>query len=461
MIFFANVKKDRSKRLANMTDSHAHREAADNTVGSSRRRGFDRRHVLKTTAGSAAGLSLAGCLETAGSILGSDDVEPVTIGVLAPNPDSDSTGRSIVQGARTAVDELKKAGGINGRDVEMAVGDTNSSPQEARRQYQRLVLEEGADVTVGISTSEALVPLMDDIAEQETLHLTAGSATTTASQKVNEEYEKYKHHFRVGPVNGSNLAQAQIEFLTEKGGDIGWNSIAVLAEDYDWTEGLWSFYQSRFSDLDIDVTMWNRYPPATDDFSSIYDDVEASDADAAFISTAHTGTKAIRDWGPAQREFAFGGIHVPMQLPSYYRLTDGACRFAVGYASATATSELTDKTQPFVKMYQNRYGGQSPVYTGFISYDAVKLFADAAGRAGTVDSETLVGTLEDTSFTGTTGTLEFHGPDHQFAHDVIYGEENVQPIYFQWQETDDGEGVQEVIWPDEHASAEYVDPTWF
>ena len=447
-----------------MDDAHDERGTVDGTVGTTRRRSLDRRHVLKTTAGGAASLSLAGCLETAGSIVGSDDVEPVTIGVLAPNPDSDSTGRSIVQGARIAVDELKNKGGINDRDVEMVVGDTNSSPQEARRQYQRLVLEEGADVTVGISTSEALVPLMDDIAEQQTLHLTAGSATTTASQKVNEDYEKYKYHFRVGPVNGADLAQGQIDFLTEKGGDIGWDSIAVLAEDYSWTEGLWAFYRSRFGDLDIDVTMWNRYPPATDDFSSIYDDVEASGADAAFISTAHTGTKAIRDWGPAERQFAFGGIHVPMQLPSYYQLTGGACRFAVGYASATATSELTPETQPFVNKYQQTYGGQSPVYTGFIAYDAVKLFEHAAGQAGTVDSETLVGTLEDTTdFTGTTGTIAFHGRDHQFAHDVIYGEENVHPVYFQWQETDDGEGVQEVIWPDQHASAdaEYVDPNWF
>jgi len=79
----------------------------------------------------------------------------VTVGVLAPNPDNDSMGRSLVQGARIAVEEVGKSTAAR---WEMVVGDTNSSPQEARRQYQRLVLEEGADVTVGVSTSEALVP---------------------------------------------------------------------------------------------------------------------------------------------------------------------------------------------------------------------------------------------------------------------------------------------------------------
>ncbi|SER17344.1 amino acid/amide ABC transporter substrate-binding protein, HAAT family [Natrinema salaciae] len=405
---------------------------------------------------------MAGCLGTAGSIVGSDDVEPVTIGVLAPDPGSDSTGRAIVRGARIAVDELNNSGGILGRDVELVVGDTNASPLEARRQYQRLILEEGADVTVGVSTSEALVPLLEDIAEQETVHLTVGSATTTASQKVTDSYDDYKYHFRPGPVNGTNLAQAQIDFLTEMGGDIGWDSIAVLAEDYAWTEGLWRFYQSQLPETDIDVELWRRYPPATDDFSDIYTEVEEANADAAFISTAHTGTAALKDWRPEERDFAFGGIHVPMQSPSYYELTDGACEYAIGYASATPTASLTSETQDFVSKYQAENNGNSPVYTGYIAFDAVKVFADAADRGDTLDSEELIDPLEATNFTGTTGIIEFHGPEHEHAHDVIYGKENVHPVYFQWQENDDGDGVQEVIWPEEHAAddAEYVTPDW-
>ncbi|QCS41435.1 ABC transporter substrate-binding protein [Natrinema versiforme] len=425
-------------------------------------RGLDRRQMLKTTAGSAAGLSIAGCLETAGSIVGDDEVEPVTIGVLAPDPGSDSTGRSIVQGAQIAVNELNDDGGILGRDVEMVVGDTNSSPLEARRQYQRLVLEEGADVTVGISTTEALVPLMEDIAEQETIHLTAGSATTTASQNVADDYEKYKYHFRVGPVNGTNLAQAQIDFLTDKSDDLGWDSVAVLAEDYAWTDGLWAFYQSQFPETDIDVEMWERYPPATDDFSDIYTEIEESGADAAFISTAHTGTAALQDWRPEEREFEFGGIHVPMQDPAYYDATEGACEYATGYASATATAQITSKTQGFAKKYQNENGGTSPVYTGYIAFDAIKVFADAAERGETLESEQLVTPLEETSFEGTTGNIEFHGQNDEHPHDVIYGEDKVHPVYFQWQENDAGEGEQTVIWPEQHAAEgdEYETPDW-
>ncbi|WP_254525145.1 ABC transporter substrate-binding protein [Natrinema caseinilyticum] len=433
---------------------------AGDSAQSDNRRGLDRRRVLKTTAGGTVGLSFAGCLKTAGSIITGADADPVTVGVLAPNPGSNATGRSIVEGARIARNQLEDNGGIDGRDVELVVGDTNSSPLEARRQYQRLVLEEGADVTVGVATSEALVALMDDIAEQQVPHLTAGSATTAASRLVNEQYEKYKYHFRVGPLNDVNLGETQVDFLADMSGQIGWDSVAILVEDYEWTKNLWDVYQNRLGDTPVDVTMSQRYPPATDNFSTIYDEVERSGADAAVISAAHTGTDAVLDWGPAERKFAFGGIHVPMQLSSYYGMVDGACRYAVGYAFATPESKNTDKTQPFLETYQGRNDGAAPVYTGYISFDAVRLFAKAVEGAGTLDPDELVNELEGISVTGTTGTIEFHGPDHKHAHDVIYGKENIHPLYYQWREGDDGAGVQKTIWPDTYETTDYVDPDW-
>ncbi|QCC59353.1 ABC transporter substrate-binding protein [Natrinema thermotolerans] len=433
-----------------------------NDHSTSRSRALDRRRLLRATGGVAAGASLAGCLGTYESIVGGSATEgPVRIGLLAPDPDSDQIGRSMERGASVAVDELNDNDGIDGRDVELVVGDTNGSPSEARRQYQRLILEEGVDVTIGVFASEALMNIIDDIAEQETVHLTSGAATTAVSQRISEQYEKYKYHFRVGPNNNHDLGQMQVDFLTDKADDIGWNSVAVLVEDYDWTEEPWKVYQNQLPNAGVDVVMEEQYPPATEDFTAIYDEVEAAGADAAFITTAHTGTDALLDWvTPQPRPFAFGGIHVPMQLPSYYEATNEACRFGVGQSSATAQSERTDKTEPFVNAYQDAYGGSSPVYTGYHTYDAVALFADAVENTGTFDADELVSYMEEVSFTGTAGTVEFYGRDHQYTHDLRYNSSDPDPVYFQWQENEDGEGSQEIIWPEDRATAEYQTPTW-
>ncbi|MFD1563425.1 ABC transporter substrate-binding protein [Haloarchaeobius amylolyticus] len=435
--------------------SREHETTGDGGAG--RRRGLERRQVLKTTAGGAVGLSLAGCLDTYGAIIGDDDTEPITVGVLAPGPDSDTTGQSNVRGAQIAVDELNDDGGILGREVELAVGDSNRSAREGSREYQRLVLEEGADVTVGVATSEVLEGILDDVAEQETIHLTAGAVTMTPSELIGEQYDEYKYHFRVGPLNGHDLAAHQLDFLDAMGGELGWESFAVLVEDYIWTESLWDVYEDELSG---DVTFWEQYPPATDDFTDIYDEIATTDADAVLEAVAHTGATSLVDWNRTQQPFAFGGVHMPMQSPLYYDQVGGDCEYAVGYTNVTPTSDHTEKTQPFIQEYQDRYDGNSPVYTGYSSYDAVHVFAQAAEAAGTLDSDELVSTLEDISVTGTTGTIEFYGADHEFAHDVVYGEDNVNPVYFQWVEDENGDGVQNVIWPDEQAESDYVEPDW-
>ncbi|ELY52965.1 branched-chain amino acid ABC transporter substrate-binding protein [Natronolimnohabitans innermongolicus JCM 12255] len=441
--------------------------ATASDVGTGR---LDRRTVLKGV-GAGSVVPLAGCLGTYDAVVGdSSGPEPVRVGVLAPNPQSDFIGRSMVQSAQVAVDERNDDhDGIDDRAVELVVGDTNGSPLEAKREYQRLVLEENVDVTVGTFASEALVNIMDEIAEQETLHLTSGAATQEVSQLVREEYERYKYHFRVGPTNDTDLGRAQIGFMNDVAGDIGWESIAVLAEDYPWADVPWETVQDRIDDTPVENVLSRRYAPSKNDFTDLYDEIADAGADAAFIMTAHTGNDALFDWSypnrpaepPQPQPFAFGGIHVPMQLPTYYEQTNGACRYGVSYSAATEQSEITEKTPQFVDKYEETFGTY-PQDMGYYTYDAINLFAEVAESEESLDSADLVPVIEDISYTGATGNVRFYDPDDTYAHDRVYDPDDPTTVgvYFQWQENDEGVGVREVIWPDEYATSEYVTPPW-
>lgn len=442
---------ERSRRTASRTDTAA--------GGDSVRR----RRVLKAGAGGALGVSLAGCLDAYGSIVGADSGdETVKIGLLAPDPTEggEPTGYSMRNGAELAVDHVSDSG-IDGKDVELIVEDTNGSARETKRKYQELVLDREVDVTVGIFSSGSLMNVMDDIAELETLHLTTGAASTNASDLVHDDYERYKYHFRVGPINDYDLGRIQLDFLEEMHEEIGWESIALLSEDYQWTEAAWELYEERLGETGVEETMRRRYSPARDSFDDLYEEVEASGADAAYVSMAHTGVEALLDWADPEEQypFAFGGIHVPIQLPSFYETVGGLAKYSVSQASATPGAEITDKTVDFADEYLDAYGYQ-PVYTGYITYDAITMYADVATEYGTTDSSDLVDALEETSYTGTTGTIEFYGQDDDHTHDVVYGPDAVQGVYFQWQEDDDGTGIQEVIWPEGVATADYEAPDW-
>lgn len=119
---------------------------------------------------------------------------------------------------------------------------------------------------------------------------------------------------------------------------------------------------------------------------------------------------------------------------------------------------MTEKTVPFAEAYRNAYH-QRLTSAAFSAYDAVYVLEAAVERAGTADSDALVSALEETSYAGTTGTIEFASLDGELPHDVEYGPDDLQPLYFQWQE--DGDGVQKrVLWPDELREAEYRPPPW-
>ncbi|MFC7177529.1 ABC transporter substrate-binding protein [Halosegnis marinus] len=127
--------------------------------------------------------------------------------------------------------------------------------------------------------------------------------------------------------------------------------------------------------------------------------------------------------------------------------------------TATADSEITEKTVPYADAYAEKYDGALPVYTGYSAYDAVYMLKDAIESGESVDSDTIVSELESMTFTGTSGTLEFFGEDGDYPHDIKYGEEYTRGVYFQWQPEGES-GTQSVVWPDEHQQSEYQAPPW-
>jgi len=442
-----------------------------------------RRAFLKATGAGVAGVSLAGCVNTGdgdggdgggstdgggngggdgggstdGTTTGTSDgggslPDSVSIGVLAPEPSSNPIGASIANAAELAATQLNEEG--SGPEFEVVVKDTREQPDEGRSKYRELTLGEEVDMTTGIFTSEVLLAVLDDIAEQQTVHMTTGAATPEASARVNEDYERYKYHFRTGPLNAYQLGINMIDFLEAKQSDLGWESVALLVEDYEWTKPVSQALDDEIDRAGVEIAMQERYASGTENFTPIYDQVESSGADAAFIAMAHTGTPAVVQWAKQQRPFEFGGIHVPMQLPSYYEATSGACNFGVTQNSATPKSEVTDQTVPFAEAYNEAYDAY-PVYTGYITFDAVKQYAEVVQQAGSVEADAVVSGLEESSYTGTVGTVEYYPPDNEFAHDVVYEEGKVDPVFMQWQD-----GNQEVIYPDGLTTADYQKPSW-
>ena len=419
--------------------------------------GVDRRSFLKATGAGSAAVALAGCTET---ITGGGGGIPETIKIGAMGPADASFGASILNSAKLAAEEMNAENGIAGADVEVITKDTMDSPSTARTGYQELTNSDNVHGTVGIFGSEQLLALMPEIASAQIPHLTAGAATPKAPQQVADDYETNKYWFRVGPVNSVFLGESMVQFAEDRFEQMGWEKIAVIAEDFEWTQPITDGIKSKLEDrVGVEVTEVRRIASGTQDFTPIYDQLEADEVDGAFTALAHIGVNALVQWAKQQRPFGFGGIHVPTQLPSFYDATSGAAIATFSQTTATPTSEVTEKTIPYAEAYNDAYD-KYPVYSGYSAYDAMYMLKNAIEATESVDGAELVSELEGMSYTGTGGQIEFFGPDGRFPHDVKFGPDLSQGVYFQWQADSDGNGVQEVIWPDSLTTSEYVPAPW-
>src|SRR6202043_3808494 len=121
-------------------------------------RAITRRQVL---AGSAVGAAALASGFPAPAIANSD---PIKIGYLpALTGPSSSTGIGINRGIQLAVQEINAAGGIDGRQIELVVRDTQSDPTKAVNGAAELTHSEKVSVVFGpVNSGESLavVPLL-------------------------------------------------------------------------------------------------------------------------------------------------------------------------------------------------------------------------------------------------------------------------------------------------------------
>lgn len=439
--------------------------------------GVGRRSFIRAAGASATLGLLAGCSGGGDGGGGGENPdggggisETVTIGHLAPlnNPLGIGSKRS----AEMAVANINDDGGIADQTVEVVTKDTRASPSEARTVAGELVRQEGVDAIVGTFSSEVTQSIMDLVSEFNTPFLVTGSAApSTITEFVAADYERYKNTFRVGPVNSHFQAEAISQYAGHLSDLRGWNTFAVVADDAEWT----TVFRNRLVDLlkeaDLDVPMVSGLATDTTSFGSVLDDVDSTGADAMFRFFAHIngGPMAAR-WAQGEYEFGIEGVHVASMLPAYYQLTEGAAAYETTTQSGAAgVTDITEKTVPFTEAYMAQYADaedppSKPMYMGYTTYDAMHVFRNAAERAGTVDHENnldaIVDALLQTDFTGTTGQVQFYGPDETYAHDLKEERDSDGIItnypITQWRE----DGSLECVYPEVQRTAEHAAPPW-
>jgi branched-chain amino acid transport system substrate-binding protein len=338
----------------------------------------------------ALGAGLAGCGHGASG-------DTIVIGVTGPF--SQPRGVSMKAGAELAAAEINKAGGVDGKQIELVFQDDSASNDAAVRIAGEFKGNKQVVAVIGHLTSGptiAAAPIYND--DKEPMALISPSASSPA---ITEDGGRAV--FRVCPTDfehGQALARHARNTLHAR-------TAAILYENDTYGRGVSSNFVNDFRQLGGTIVSEDPYNKAIGSFEPYLRRLmQRGGADVILVAGVRDGAERII----ATRD--------SLRLTTTVLAGDGVIGIeATGKAeglyisSAWLADRPDERSRAFVKAYRDANAGATPDHRGAGAYDIVYMLARAIGEVG-ADRHAIVEYLEGVGtatapYEGVTGRISF------------------------------------------------------
>ena len=395
--------------------------------------------------------------------------ETIKIGILA---DIDAnTGRHVWQSAILAAEHLNAKGGILGRQVQIIAED---SDEETGRDLTvvssaltRLLTLDAVDFVITGGSGEKGYMIQDLCAEHKKILILYAGSENGLTQRVIDDYDKYKYFFRYVWGNNTYLGSQSINELLQIREITGFNNVGYLADDHVWNKDMREEMDVSLPENGFNLVYKGKFPPYdTFDFSSYFAAAEAAGVEILVpLSIYDSGIALVKEYYDRQSPMLIcGGAILRTSSMDGWEQTDGKCVYTVNRINGVTDGyPTTNQTLLFHDSYIQRWG-EAPIFHGGFSYDIIRfVLSEALEKAGTTETEDVIKALEEIEVE-TTGARKFaFTPSHDVLHleGKIGNPDDYGPINssFQWQE--DGSLIP--IYPKwlmEEAGAAITFPDW-
>ena len=367
-------------------------------------------------------------------------------------------GQACRVGAQMAADAINAAGGIKsmgGAKLELLLGDTQSKPDVARTEAER-VINAGAQMLMGPFSSgdaAAMVPVVQQRRVPFLIDIAAADPiTANVAKAVREGQQKVQYVYRNFPT-GSMFGQRAVQYFNDVFKEAGVSPkrvVLMYANDLFGQNQARSF-QAAYSAAKpgweiVDVIPWPE-PPA--DLSTEVSRAKAAKPDIIAPITRPASAQLLLPELAKQRVEVMGVVGPGS--PGLYE----AGQIAVLKEHLEHVMDCVPwpnfknpRTRQVAEEYGKRSGGKTFDTNSVFSYDGMQLAADVLERAKSTDPDTIVDAIKKTRFTGslavTVGPVVFNeigdNPNASTAMIQILGQKPV------------------VVWPKEAAEQKFVFP---
>jgi branched-chain amino acid transport system substrate-binding protein len=338
--------------------------------------------------------------------------EPIMIGYLpALTGPSSSTGIGINRGVQLAVQEINAAGGIDGRQIELIVRDTQSEPTKAVNGAAELIHAHKVSVMLGpVNSGESLavVPLL---ARANMPHLHPCWVDTLTDPK------KYPMCFRNAPTNqqiGAAANRYVVDVLKRK-------KVAVISDTTGYGTASVNTYVPMLKARNAEIVYQGNIDAANPDLTPEILRMRSAGAEAIMPWSVNPGflsriinTRGQMQWDVpivGQTTLGSGQTKALLEKPEYWAKVYPNNFRPVCYDSE---GKLVDRTNAFLERLKGAKIDVSDTLLWWVAvgYDSPYLIAEAMKNVGT-EPEQVVGYLNKLKgYPGVYGNISFTPERH-------------------------------------------------
>ena len=377
----------------------------------------------------------------------------IKIGVIGPM--NFVQGQGHWNGASMAAEEVNAQGGVQvGKKkmkIELVKADSNEfiNLTDAANAMERLMTQDKVNFVVGGFRTEAVMAMQDIAMEYKKIFIGVGAAHPELCERVAKDYDTYKYWFRGSPFNSSFLVKTTfihmgtVGAILKKSLNIPQVKVAFVGEKAMWVEPMIKVIEATVPKMGMElVGVWRPSDKATDVTAEL-SAIQRSGAHILFtMFSASVGITFARQAGELKIPAMQVGINVEAQKDGFWQATQGMGNYVITLNTYARDVEYNELTKPFVDTYVKRFG-ETPTYTAD-TYAAIKYtLAPAIEKTGTLDSDKIVGFMENDVHKGPAGTVAYlKDAEGRPLHDLRWGPGYLTSLGVQWQD-----GKLKGFWP--------------
>jgi branched-chain amino acid transport system substrate-binding protein len=350
-------------------------------------------------------------------------------------------GEEQRRGLLMALEEIKQAGGVLGKKVELIIEDDTGEPSVGIAAAEKLIARDKVIALIGGYSSTITYAQLNAIQRYEPFVAWVGASST----KVEHEFgpKRWFFHYHPWDYHRQSTVRDFILSLNPRP-----KNVAVAYEDGIYGTTSRDYVVKYLKEKGFNVVFDERFKSGSSDFTPMLTKIKRTNPEV-FYWVAYAGDTTLImkqakeiDFNP--KLFLSVAVNFPQYKPSL-----GATGDFVSGVDVWVPGMKLPETVKWMEKFKKAYPDRTPEYWAPLAYTNLMTVVEAIKRAGSTDKEKLIAAMEKTDYNSPMGKMTFKKSEEGGLHQAID-----EQIVTQWQA-----GVSHVVYPVPKATSKLIYPT--